>query len=91
MNSCPCCGSTLVSQIRNWHLTCRSCSYEGSSLRPRILEQDVEGDLDEPAREDALRELRIGNFDRLALRIGTLFKGHQENRLRLLDVGCAHG
>jgi SAM-dependent methyltransferase len=91
MKYCPCCGSALASEVQPWHLVCRSCSYEGSSLEPRILEQKAEGDLDETAREDALRELRIGNFDRLANKVSALFEGRPAARRRLLDVGCAHG
>ena len=88
---CPCCSSNLEPGVRSWHLVCRICTYEGSNLEPRILEQKADGDLDESAREDALRDLRVGNFDRLAKRIGGLLNARRENRMRLLDVGCAHG
>lgn len=91
MSSCPTCGSNLTRDVRPWHLVCEMCSYEGSNLEPRILEQKADSDLDERAREDALRKLRIGNFDLLARRLGGLVGAGREERLRLLDVGCAHG
>lgn len=91
MSGCPSCSSNLVKGVRPWHLVCKRCSYEGSTLESRILEQKAGGDLDELAREDALRKLRINNFDLLAGRVGALLGARGERRLRLLDVGCAHG
>lgn len=79
--------------LRDWHLVCRNCSYEGSSLPPRILEQAVGGDLDEAARSDALEVLRRENFARL-LRFIVAVRGDRAGATRparLLDVGCAHG
>lgn len=91
MTVCPSCGSPLTSGLREWHRVCGACSYEGSSLEPHILEQQAEGDLDEYAREDALRDLRIANFDRLGNRVGKLLGDSSGKARTLLDVGCAHG
>lgn len=60
-------------------------------MEPSILEQNAARDLDEPAREEALRELRIKNFEVLADKLRNLFNGRMTEQRRLLDVGCAHG
>lgn len=90
--ACPCCGATLRVGLRSWHLRCASCSYEGSSLQPRIVEQA--GDIDEDAREHGLSPLRQQNFKLLSQRLGDLRKWEDlegGGGPRLLDVGCAHG
>lgn len=91
MSECPACGAALNLGVSPWHLQCIECSYEGSTLEPRILEQRVGNDLDEHAREDALRTLRIANFDILARRVALLLPAAPRGPRRLLDVGCAHG
>ncbi|WP_334180186.1 class I SAM-dependent methyltransferase [Pseudoxanthomonas sp.] len=91
MSECPACGATLTPGVAPWHLKCTDCSYEGSSLEPRILDQKAGNDLDEHAREDALRTLRIANFDLLAKRVALLLPAGSQGPRRLLDVGCAHG
>jgi len=90
--ACPCCGAALQVGLRSWHLRCVACSYEGSSLSPRIVEQA--GDIDEEAREHGLSPLRQTNFRLLSQRLGGL--RHWADLKagggpRLLDVGCAHG
>lgn len=91
MSQCPCCASMLVRGIKDWHLRCRSCSYEGSALEPKILERSARDKLDEGYREAALRPLRMANFEILAERLARLPLLKSSPRGRLLDVGCAHG
>ena len=94
MTSCPACGAELATGLRPWHLACRSCSYEGSSLQPHILDQQAGGDLDEHLRGDALRTLRDRNFNAIAQWVRRLVpapRGDTAGRPKLLDVGCAHG
>lgn len=87
---CPVCEGNLAVGLKPWHLECAACHYEGSDLRPHILEQAEGGDLDESSRETGLAALRKANFSRLALRLKDLcVQGN--NRPKLLDVGCAHG
>ena len=90
MSVCPACGARLSTGLRTWHLRCSSCTYEGSSLEPHILEQAQGGDLDEASREKGLEHLRQANFQRLfALLRG--FAAAGDAKARLLEVGCAHG
>jgi len=86
---CPVCGKTLRPALASWHFECGECSYEGSNLEPKILEQAAGGDLDEEGRETALSVLRKSNFALLARRLGELL-GDREGG-KLLDVGSAHG
>ncbi|MFL6156518.1 MAG: class I SAM-dependent methyltransferase [Marmoricola sp.] len=86
-STCPSCGDQLVVGVREWHRRSPGCSYEGSVLEPRILEQAEGGDLDESSREDALATLRRRNFDRIVGELGAPAPGSAP----LLDVGCAHG
>ena len=90
MATCPVCDAGLVAGLRAWHLQCASCTYEGSSLEPHILEQADGGDLDEASREQGLEHLRQANFQRLLALLGGL-PSTGSARPRLLDVGCAHG
>ncbi len=93
MRDCPACGTELNVGVCNWHWVCSNCSYEGSSLEARILDQVIGGDLDESMREDALRLLRTRNFGKIAQWI-RVFTSDQVDRTApptLLDVGCAHG
>jgi SAM-dependent methyltransferase len=90
--NCPACGELLVVGVRPWHLTCQNCSYEGSTLESRIIEQTEGGDLDESAREHALETLRQRNFSTIADEISRITRRDATSiRQRLLDVGCAHG
>ena len=95
---CPACASPLAAGLRDWHRVCPACGYEGSTLRPRILEQPEGGALDEAARADGLADLRRRNFATLATLIArelaatpTVTSTGGAARPRLLDVGCAHG
>lgn len=93
MSTCPVCDARLFTGLRSWHLVCKACGYEGSTLGVNILNQAPGGDLDEVAREDALETLRRSNFQRLAAAINSLTSKAPatQHPLRLLDVGCAHG
>lgn len=90
MMTCPACDAMLVTGLRDWHLRCTSCSYEGSSLEPHILEQAQGGDLDEASREKGLEALRQANFKRLLALLDRMLPAG-DARPRLLEVGCAHG
>lgn len=87
---CPACSKILRPGLRPWHLMCCSCTYEGSTLEPHILDQAQGGDIDEAARASGLWFLRRANFVRLAARLRELFSDRKV-RPSLLDVGCAHG
>lgn len=93
MTDCPACGTELSAGVCDWHMICARCSYEGSSLEARILDQAAGGDLDETLREDALQPLRTRNFARIAqwIRDSASSLGGVEAAPKLLDVGCAHG
>jgi 2-polyprenyl-3-methyl-5-hydroxy-6-metoxy-1,4-benzoquinol methylase len=84
---CPVCQSELISGYRSWHLMCKSCGYEKANLQPIINYHAAHQLIDEVAREDGLRDLRISNFKKL-LKIIKMLK---PNGGCLLDVGCAHG
>lgn len=90
--TCPACGNVLVAGIRPWHLVCRCCGYEGSSLEPDIGANAGNHVIDEVAREHALSALRHRNFSRIATQISAMVpRSRIGKRPRLLDVGCAHG
>ncbi len=90
MHACPACAALLATGLRDWHLRCDSCSYEGSLLQPHILEQAQGGDLDEASREKGLEVLRQANFKRL-FRLLSESVTPGDAMPRLLEVGCAHG
>jgi len=87
------CNAKMSIGLRSWHLVCKSCGYEGSTLNDHILDQAPAGDQDEVAREDALETLRRSNFKRLMAAIVERISHAPslQRPLRLLDVGCAHG
>lgn len=89
--TCPVCGARLATGLRDWHLSCTGCTYEGSTLEPHILDQAQGGDLDEALRQEGLSGIRQGNFRRLRDKLRTLFASTTGDRPKLLDVGCAHG
>jgi SAM-dependent methyltransferase len=93
MSRCPICDARLFIGLRPWHLVCKACGHEGSTLDAHILNQAPGGDLDEVAREDALETLRRSNFQRLMAIINRLTSKTpaRQRPLCLLDVGCAHG
>ncbi|NYZ62268.1 class I SAM-dependent methyltransferase [Luteimonas deserti] len=88
---CPACLNPLVAGLRDWHLQCTNCTYEGSSLRVEI---DVAGSveiLDEQLREEGLSHLRRSNFQMLIARLPIDDRAGRSRPRKLLDVGCAHG
>lgn len=88
---CPACGAPTATGLKTWHYACGACSYEGSTLQPRIQAQVAGGDLDESARESSLETLRRNNFRRLRSLIRHLGVAAPGSMPKLLDVGCAHG
>lgn len=89
--NCPVCGAQLAQGLRNWHLACTACTYEGSTLEPHILDQAEGGDLDEALRQEGLSGIRQENFLRLRDRLRGLVARAAPDKPKLLDVGCAHG
>lgn len=87
---CPVCGGATTTGLKAWHYQCGDCTYEGSSLQPRIQAQAAGGDLDEVTRESSLETLRKENFRRLRALLERV-ETPAGRRLSLLDVGCAHG
>jgi SAM-dependent methyltransferase len=81
--ACPACDAALSQGLADWHFQCPGCGLETSTLAPHIQAQAEGGDMDEDAREHALRPLRDANFDRLLQ--------WMDGRGELLEVGCAHG
>jgi SAM-dependent methyltransferase len=77
----------MIEALQNWHFSCAGCSYEKSSLTPTINEKNLHKNIDEIAREEGLRELRIDNFKILL----SVIRQYQSRGGSLLDVGCAHG
>lgn len=91
MPACPACEKPLQRGLIDWHMVCDHCSYEGSTLVPRILDQAAGGDIDEEAREHGLSALRQDNFQKIRSVLSRLPMSVGRQRKRLLDVGCAHG
>jgi 2-polyprenyl-3-methyl-5-hydroxy-6-metoxy-1,4-benzoquinol methylase len=85
--NCPVCGEPLFVGYRPWHIQCKSCRYEGSTLETQINLDAVHQLIDETARETGLKRLRIDNFKFIL----SLIEKITPNRGSLLDVGCAHG
>jgi 2-polyprenyl-3-methyl-5-hydroxy-6-metoxy-1,4-benzoquinol methylase len=75
--------------VFEWHLFCYECKYEATTLEPSINDFVLSQNIDEEAREYALRELRQANFDRVFSVISEA-RGDVSSD-RLLDVGAAHG
>jgi SAM-dependent methyltransferase len=89
--ACEVCGGTLRSGLAPWHRRCQECGLETGAFTTHIDDRGVE-DIDEDARELALRPIREANFDTL---LGWLLARPRFRDSctppRLLDVGCAHG
>ena len=84
--SCPNCSEPLIDGLKKWHSYCRVCGYESASLLPIINESSVHESIDEAARAQGLRAIRIANFEKLLSELHSFKKNG-----KLLDVGCAHG
>jgi SAM-dependent methyltransferase len=90
--SCEACGGRVVEGLKLWHKRCTDCGLETSQLTGFIT--DRKGvDIDEDAREQALRPLRERNFDTLLDWTLQHLDKHANGaaKPRLLEVGCAHG
>jgi len=84
---CPTCNSALVNGVTGWHFVCKGCGYENAELEPIINSNSAHTLIDETARENGLRTLRVKNFNALLDHI----KIYKTPGGRLLEVGCAHG
>jgi SAM-dependent methyltransferase len=85
---CIVCGNAMAPGLLTWHATCRSCHYEKADLKVSINDSPAHDQIDEAARETALKALREENFRQIVGRIGALAAPGAH---RLLDIGCAHG
>jgi SAM-dependent methyltransferase len=74
--------------LANWHFVCHSCGLEYSTLEPKINQIDS---INEIERENALRPLRDHNFNLLVQWLIELAPSNKNPKLKLLDVGSAHG
>lgn len=90
---CELCAATLRNGLAPWHWVCSLCSLETTTLEPSIDRESAGDELDEDKRETALRPIRNSNFDALLRWVLDHVRGKttEGRRLRLLDVGCAHG
>lgn len=84
---CPVCQNLLMPGLEDWHFQCAACHYESADLEPVINSNPAHELIDEQAREEGLRALRVQNFTTLLENI----KGQKPLGGRLLEVGCAHG
>lgn len=85
---CIVCSNMLRKGQADWHWSCPSCHYESSTLSEAINSSDENTQLDEGAREVALKSLRLANFHSI---VETTNGIDGVKRDSLLDVGCAHG
>lgn len=85
--TCLVCESELSKGSLLWHYLCKYCGYEQANFQPTINAQDSHQLIDEQAREQGLKALRLSNFNLLLKKIKAL----KPCGGRLLDVGCAHG
>lgn len=85
--TCPVCQSVLTKGLKKWHFVCKICRYEKAEFEPLINSNDAHTLIDEAARENGLRSLRMKNFTSLLTHIRLI----KNSGGRLLEVGCAHG
>jgi len=85
---CPICGNGTEVGLAVWHRQCHECGLEISTLEVAINRPAHQARIDEHARADALRTLRMANFEKIRDIIQLL---RPAQRLALLDVGAAHG
>lgn len=76
--------------LEDWHWQCDSCGYEAATFAPSINEASKHSLVDESGREHGLRPLREKNFREL-LRLISAHAPVRQRKLKLLDVGAAHG
>lgn len=84
---CPVCHRALRPGHAPWHFVCAQCRYEQADLRPAINSSERHALIDEPARQAALMDLRVSNFQRIIQKLQQL----RPHGARMLEVGCAHG
>lgn len=89
MINCPSCHSIMKIGLTDWHLVCPVCKYEAATLEPSVNDVSKSLNINETAREDALRELRLANFDIVIDMISASRSDLSKDSL--LDVGAAHG
>ena len=84
---CCCCGTPMASGLDTWHQVCPRCGYEAAHFAASINEGASHERIDEGDRNTGLRDLRQQNFRLLLDQMAR----HLPARVRLLDVGAAHG
>lgn len=88
---CPACHQPLDVGLQDWHLACKHCTYEGSTLSVDIDTHGITAVVDEAMREEGLGHLRQRNFEILEADLVCRVRAARGGRPTLLDVGCAHG
>lgn len=90
--ACEACGGIQSQGLTSWHRRCSACGLETAAFTAHI-DQREGPDIDEDERELALRPIREANFDTLLawLLDQPELRNRKGGKLRLLDVGCAHG
>lgn len=84
---CIVCGNTQTAGLAPWHASCPACHYESAALSVAI-NTHTEVEIDEAAREAALKAIRLENFRAIV----QYAKRHvRQGGRSLLDVGSAHG
>lgn len=86
---CCCCEKQMHPGLSTWHYVCRGCGYECSIFEPSINNLAPHSLVDENARENGLKSLRVANFSKFADRIRAHVKSPEASHL--LEIGSAHG
>lgn len=81
---CAVCSTEMRADVLGHTFRCASCGFFSSEFPVRINQAEQ---LDETARERALKTIRSANFEQLLVQTWELFPTDGT----LLDVGCAHG
>lgn len=89
MINCSCCNSAMISGLSDWHFCCPVCGYESTTLEPSVNDASKSENINESAREQALMELRLANFETVIEMIAASRSDISKDSL--LDVGAAHG
>lgn len=74
--------------FRSYWFECRHCGFLASNLPPAIGQASAHKAIDEASRLNALKSLRLLNFERVLDQLALL---DTSENLSLLDVGCGHG
>jgi SAM-dependent methyltransferase len=86
--SCPVCDGVMRPGGHEWLLSCASCGFQRSTLRPRIEEPGALAELEEDFERTSLRSLRCSNFERV---LDALAKHTDLAGKKVLEVGCGYG